>query len=267
MTLENWIFVAVAVIVVFIFVYNNIIDGKKFITDISPYFNFLMEDDYYFLLNLKYGDITNEDVDKLFKYRVRDGLLVTCVLFVFFIKKMSFLYLIICVIGGFVMFKSKYFSLKSFYKQNLYQINLMLPHYLKSLEILVQHYTVPVALNKSIETAPEIFKPGLLRLIGAIEAGDSSVEPYMAFAKEYPVRDSMRMMRLLYRLGLGSQENKQEQLMMFSRTISTLQNKSREQRYKNRLDKMENKTMLMLFCTGGGILAFMMLTMFMMMGM
>ena len=25
------------------------------------------------------------------------------------------------------------------------------------------------------------------------------------------------MMRLLYRLGLGSQENKQEQLMMFSR--------------------------------------------------
>lgn len=267
MTLENMLFIIIAAIVVFIFQYNNVIDGKKFISDVSPYFNFLMEDDYKFLLNLKYGDITDDDVEKLYKYRIRDGLLVTVVLFIFFIKKMSFLYLIICVIGGFVMFKSRYFTLKQFYKQNLYQINLMLPHYLKSLEILVQHYTVPVALNKSIETAPEIFKPGLLRLTAAIEAGDSSVDPYMAFAKEYPVRDSMRMMRLLYRLGLGSQENKQEQLMMFSRTISTLQNKSREQRYKNRLDKMENKTMLMLFCTGGGILAFMMITMFMMMSM
>lgn len=88
----------------------------------------------------------------------------------------------------------------------------------------------------------------------------------MAFAQEYPVRDSMRMMRLLYRLGLGSQENKHEQLMMFSRTVSSLQNKSREQRYKLRLEKMENKTMMMLFATGGGIMFFMLLTMFMMMG-
>ena len=69
----------------------------------------------------------------------------------------------------------------------------------------------------------------------------------MDFANEYPVRDSMRMMRLLYRLGLGSQENKQEQLLVFSRTISSLQNKAREQKYKERLDKMENKTMICYF--------------------
>ena len=87
-----------------------------------------------------------------------------------------------------------------------------------------------------------------------IEDGDSTVDPYMDFAKEYPVRDSMRMMRLLYRLGLGSQENKQQQLMMFSRTVSTLQNKAREQKYKDRLESMEKKTMLMLGCTGGGIM-------------
>ena len=37
----------------------------------------------------------------------------------------------------------------------------------------------------------------------------------MAFARRYPVRDSMRMMRLLYRLSLGSQERKQEQLIVF----------------------------------------------------
>jgi hypothetical protein len=140
----------------------------------------------------------------------------------------------------------------------------MLPYYLKGLEILIQHYTVPVALAKSIETAPDIFKPGLRKLIGRIEAGDSTVDPYMDFAKEYPVRDSMRMMRLLYRLSLGNQENKQEQLMMFSRTVSVLQNKSREQKYKDRLDRMESQTMTMLATTGGGILILLLLSMMMM---
>lgn len=141
----------------------------------------------------------------------------------------------------------------------------MLPYYLKSLEILIQHYTVPVALARSIETAPEIFRPGLRKMVAKIEAGDMTVDPYMDFAKEYPVRDSMRMMRLLYRLGLGSQENKQEQLMMFSRTVSSLQNKSREQKYKERLERMENKTMVMLFCTGGGILFLLLASLMMMM--
>ena len=42
--------------------------------------------------------------------------------------------------------------------------------------------------------------------------------------------------------------------MMFSKTVSTLQNKAREQKYKNRLEKMEQKTMMMLVCTGGGII-------------
>ena len=131
---------------------------------------------------------------------------------------------------------------------------------------MVQHYTVPVALARSIDTAPDIFKSGLRKLVERVNQGDSSVDPYMEFAKEYPVRDSMRMMRLLYRLGLGSQENKQEQLMMFSRTVSQLQNKAREQKYKDRLEKMEKKTMLMLCCTGGGIIFLLLLSMTQMMG-
>ena len=76
----------------------------------------------------------------------------------------------------------------------------------------------------------------------------------MDFAKEYPVNDSMRMMRLLYRLGIGSQENKHEQLVMFSRSVSALQNKARETRYKERLNKMEGKTMIMLGAVGGSVM-------------
>ena len=156
--------------------------------------------------------------------------------------------------------------LKSYYKSHLYEIDSQLPYYLKSLEILIQHYTVPVALGKSLEDAPKIFQKGLKELLQKINAGDSSITPYMDFAKDYPVRDSMRMMRLLYRLGLGSQEEKHEQIMMFSKTVSTLQNKAREQKYKNRLESMEKRTMIMLFATGGGVMLILFLSMTIMMG-
>lgn len=256
-------FVIIAVIVLFVLEYNRKIDTKKFITDSEPYFRFLMEDDYKFLLTIRYGN--DVDVNKLFGVRVRNGLIVIVFMIFVFLSKINFIYIIFSIIAGYIVFKLPYSKLRKYYNNNLYKINLMLPYYLKGLEILIQHYTVPVALNRSIETAPEIFKPGLQRMVARIEEGDSSVDPYMDFAKEYPVRDSMRMMRLLYRLGLGSQENKQEQLLMFSKTVSTLQNKAREQKYKDRLDKMENKTMQMLFATGGGILVLMLFAMMMMM--
>lgn len=256
-------FIIIAFIFFAIFQVNQKLDTRKFIEDTEPYLRFLMEDDYKFLLSIRYGD--DYDLEKCFTARVRNGVLMIAVLFFFFLSEMDFVKILICFIGGFLAFKMPYRKLKSYYKANLHRINLMLPYYLKSLEILIQHYTVPVALGKSIETAPEIFRPGLKKMIAKIEAGDMTVDPYMDFAKEYPVRDSMRMMRLLYRLGLGSQENKQEQLMMFSRTVSSLQNKSREQKYKERLEKMENKTMVMLFCTGGGILFLLLASLMMMM--
>ncbi len=259
------IFIFIGIIIIGLLELNHYFSSNKFVKEIKPAFDFLLESDYKFLLQVKFGNITDEDVDKLYSQRVRNGVLVFILVLFFFISKLSYIYVIVALIVGFVTFKIQYFNLKSYYKANLNKINLLLPYYLKSLEILCQHYTIPVALGKSIESAPEIFKPGLQRLVDKVNAGDSTVQPYMDFAHEYPVRDSMRMMRLLYRLSLGSQENKQEQLLTFSRTISTLQNKAREQKYKERLEKMENKTMIMLFGTGGCIIGFLMVSMMMMM--
>ncbi len=42
--------------------------------------------------------------------------------------------------------------------------------------------------------------------------------------------------------------------MTFSKTISNLQQKSRETKYKERLEKMENKTMVMLVSAGIGVM-------------
>ena len=252
------------VLILIVFIVNGRIDTNKFIKDNKRAFNLLREDDYDFLVAAKYGD--GLDADKLFETRIRNGLITLLILIIVFISRISFLNLIFALAGSYLIFKSGYSSLKSYYKKHLHEINLLLPYYLKSLEILIQHYTVPVAITKSVDDAPPIFREGLKELIASIDAGDSSIDPYMAFAIKYPVRDSMRMMRLLYRLGLGNQERKQEQLIVFSRTISNLQAKSRETKYKERLEKMEKKTMVMLSTTGVGVMIILLISIMQMFG-
>ncbi|MBQ8681862.1 MAG: hypothetical protein IJ509_03020 [Bacilli bacterium] len=252
----------VGVIIFGVLFYSGKISTGKFVADNKDLFNLLKESDYEFLLLSKYGDAVY-DVDAVFMKRVRNGFLVSILCMFFFISSLSFLNIIISLLIGFLVFKLQYFNLKTYYKNHLNEVDSLLPYYLKGLEVLIQHYTVPVALARSIEDAPEVFKPGLKAMVAKIEAGDSSVQPYMDFATMYPVRDSVRMMRLLYRLSLGEQEKKHTQLISFSKSVSSLQQKSREQKYKNRLSKMESMTMVMLVVTGGGGMILLLVSMLM----
>ena len=240
----------VGVIVLFIFFYTGIVSSSKFVSDNKDIFMLLKESDYDFLLYAKYGDKVY-DPNEVFVKRLRNGGIGMALCLFVFITDLSFVNILLTVGVGFLIFKMQYISLKNYRKQHLLQVDSLLPYYLKGLEVLIEHYTVPVALARSIDDAPDVFKPGLKELVAKIEAGDSSVQPYMDFANMYPVRDSIRMMRLLYRLGLGEQEKKHTQLIAFSKSVSALQEKARQQKYKNRLDKMESMTMLMLVCTGG----------------
>ncbi len=242
----------VAIIIFYVLIKSGRISISKLIADNEMYFRRMKESDYDFYVRAKYGDSVNADI--LFNKRMQNSLIVTLVVFCLLLKNMSYVYFIVCLVAGFGFFKLDYLNLKNYYRRHLHEIDTMLPYYLKGLEILIQHYTVPVAIGKSLDDAPEIFKDGLKQLINEINAGNNTIEPYMEFARQYPVRDSMRMMRLLYRLSLGRQERKQEQLLAFSKTISNLQQKARETKYKNRLEKMEGKTMSMLITTGVGVM-------------
>ena len=255
------VFIAGAIII-FVLVYNNTIDKKKFVADNEKYFELIREDDYTFLVYAKYGE--DADPDKLFRSRVLYAAIAGVASLFVFLSQLSAINIVLAIIIAVVIYKLPYTQLKKSYKAHLHEIDVMLPYYLKSLEVLIQHYTVPVAIGKSINDAPDIFKPGLRKMVDQINSGDSSIDPYMEFANTYPVRDSMRMMRLLYRLGLGSQEKKHERLMMFSRTVSNLQNKARETKYKERLNHMEGQTMVMLVVTGVGVMLIILISMFMM---
>lgn len=250
------------IIIFFMLNYSGRISSRRFIEDNQDVFLKLKEEDYDFYVQAKYGDQVDPNI--LFNTRIRNGLIVIAAFLFLFLTGLDYVKILFSLLAGFLVFKIDYLNLRTYYKKHLHDIDLMLPYYLKNLEILIQHYTVPVAIGRSIDDAPTIFKEGLKELIYAINSGDSTIDPYMNFAKKYPVRDSMRMMRLLYRLGIGRQERKQEQLLAFSRTISSLQQKSRETKYKERLERMEKKTMSMLITTGVGVMVLLVLSLLMM---
>ena len=244
--------IIVAIIVFGIMTITGQISINQLISDNQMLFMKLKEKDWDFLVRAKYGNNANPDI--LFNKRIKNAIIVMALAFALLLKNLNGVKVLLIVVLGIFVFKTTYNDIKKYYQRHMADIDSMLPHYLKNLEILIQHYTVPVAMGKSMASAPEIFKDGLQELVDAINSGDDTIEPYMAFARKYPVRDSMRMMRLLYRLSLGRQERKQEQILTFSRSISSLQQKARDTRYKNRLEKMENKTMSMLITTGVGLM-------------
>lgn len=254
--------IIISIIVFFVVSYTKMVDFQEVFTNNEKLNSILKEKDYEFYAMAKYGGEVN--IKALFNKRIKNAGIVLVIGLIFLLFNFTWINLIIvCLVVGLV-YKSDYSSLKSYYKKHLQQIDQLLPYYLKSIEILAQHYTIPVAISKSINTAPEVFKSGLRRMIEKIDSGDSSIDPYMTFAEEFPVRDSMRMMRLLYRLSIGAQDNKQEQLLVFSKSVSSLQNKSREKMYSARLKKMENKTLIMLVITGGGTMVVVVLAMMLM---
>ena len=255
--------VIIASIVLFVVTYTKMVDFQELFTQNQKVISAIKEKDYDFYAMTKYGG--DVDINKLFNRRIRNTGYVIIVGLLFVLFNFTIINLIAVIIAVILVYKLDYTDLKNYYKKHLQQIDQLLPYYLKSIEILAQHYTIPVAISKSINAAPSVFKNGLREMIKKIDSGDSSINPYMDFATEFPVRDSMRMMRLLYRLSIGSQDNKQEQLLTFSKSVSSLQNKSREKMYAARLKKMESKTLIMLVVTGGGTMVVVLFAMMMMM--
>ena len=256
-------FAIVVLIILFILSYGGAINTKKLYADNKALFAYLKEKDYDFLVKAKYKG--NADPDVMFEKRIKNLMIWFAIVLAVLLFNFTWINLIIGIVILIVLYRNQYSQLKGWYKKNLTVIDQNLPYYLKSIEILAQHYTIPVAISRSIETAPEMFREGLQEMIHKIDSGDSSIQPYLDFAEKYPVGDSLRMMRLLYRLSIGAQENKQEQLSVFSKSVSSLQNKAREQKYAARLNKMEKKTMSMLIVTGGGTMLVIFFAMVMMM--
>ena len=115
--------------------YNGSISTNKFIVDNQDLFKKMKEKDFDFYAKSKYGD--SIDVEQLFNARLKNGLLVVFLLIFVFITKINYVNVLFAVIAGYGMYKLPYLQLKRYYKTHLHTIDLMLPYYLKNLEILV----------------------------------------------------------------------------------------------------------------------------------
>ena len=134
------------VIILAVLLYNNVVDGKKFFKDNEAAFNMLKEDDFEFLVAAKYGDKVDPNV--LYNKRLKEGFIAIVAFLVIFLSELNTINIVLSIVVGYLVFKSRYNSLKKYYKKHLHDIDVMLPYYLKGLEILIQHYTVPVAIAK-----------------------------------------------------------------------------------------------------------------------
>ena len=109
-------FIIIGVILFVVLQVNKKIDTGKFIKDTEPYFRFLMEDDYKFLLQVRYGE--NLDINKLYGNRVRNGLLTIVVIIILFIPTAEaskiYIYVILAILLGFIVFKMPYTKLSKY---------------------------------------------------------------------------------------------------------------------------------------------------------
>ena len=145
-----------AVIIFFLCEYTSLVSTKRFINDNKDILLKLKEADYDFLLKARWGEEVN--INEMFEKRIRNAMIALGIGLVIIIANFSYITLIIVLIASGVVFKFQYLDLKTYRQKHMHEIDVQLPYYLKNLEILIQHYTVPVAIGKSIETAPPIFK-------------------------------------------------------------------------------------------------------------
>ena len=92
------IFIIIAIIVVFILEVNNHFSSNKFIKETEPYFKILMEDDYEFLLRIRYG--SDIDVEKMYGLRVRNGIVGIIFCLFIFLQQLSFAYVLLSLLIG-----------------------------------------------------------------------------------------------------------------------------------------------------------------------
>ena len=163
--------IIIASIVLFVVTYSKMVDVQELFTKNEKVISVLKEKDYDFYAMTKYGG--DVDINKLFNRRIKNTGFVIIVGLIFILFNFTVINLIFVIILVIVVYKSDYTNLKGYYKKHLQQIDQLLPYYLKSIEILAQHYTIPVAISKSINTAPSVFKNGLREMIKKIDSGDS----------------------------------------------------------------------------------------------
>jgi hypothetical protein len=162
--------------------------------------NLIEEKDYKFLLI----HTCDKEYKKTFKERILLALGSFFILLTIFYDNETYKMFLYSIFTLITVYKIQYYLLKSKYSSILKKTNSEFPYYLNNLSILIQDNPVPVALNKSIENSPKVFKNDLEIMVNDIHEGNKTgIIPYIEFASKFKqVDDIFRIMRTVYNISI-----------------------------------------------------------------
>lgn len=157
----------------------------------------------------------------------------------------------IVLISFIVGFKGYYYLLKRRYQQFLNIAREQFPFYLNRLCILIQTEPIPVALNSSINDAPQVFRSELKCLVQEIHEGKKEgVEPYLTFAQKFPqITECLRIFRMLHALSISITQ-KDRSLMVLNRIAHEKLITARKRKLDNFLDQQALIPWILFFWVG-----------------
>lgn len=162
------------------------------------------------------------------------------------------------VLSGFLLFQHRMnYSLSM--RGVKREIRLKFPRWLMDLALLLQSTNVQVAIFQSIRTAPLVLVPALDDMRTQLEEDPISVQPYLAFLKEFHIPEIQATMKMLYALSQGAGGDPQEQIAEIITRNNKMLDKAEEEADENQLAAMYIDFLLPQLTAGAVVLADMVL--------
>ncbi len=103
------------------------------------------------------------------------------------------------------------------------EVEKVFPRWVLRFALLCSSNPVPVALAKSVSTAPIAIKLELEQMVEAIDKNPTSIEPYLEFCKHYDIPQVNSMMMMIYSLAENGLENADQQVLSLVKRNNALQ--------------------------------------------
>ena len=110
----------IAGLVTFALVYTKTVDANQFLQENDMYINMLKEKDWDFYVAAKYGDRVN--ADELFNKRIKNTFWAVAIVMLVLFTNFTFINFVFMIVVAYVIYKSEYTNLRSYYKKYIQKI-------------------------------------------------------------------------------------------------------------------------------------------------
>lgn len=128
------------------------------------------------------------------------------------------------------------------------------PKWLFDIMLLLQRESVEAAFEKSIDTAPPVLKPELIRITDMLIIKPHDPDAYMSFLKNFGNQNINEIMHKLYSLAVGSNRDSEVLDVVMEKNIQSLEKAERDTMLFK--DSMKSFTWIPFLCAGFGCMGY-----------